>query len=424
MRQRLLSRARALQLPSIQLNDLLQRLHFATQPPAAMGGWLPQLLAQWQMPRRIVRARAQPQQGRQQGAERSSSRGGGGGSSGSSGADNAAGKAATAAAGQHATAQQPLRSIASGRLDAFYGWLPWPVTGLQGGLAFAGWDCEWLPPDRRLRAHLNGSVALVALSAFPGGSGSAEDTAAAGAADAAAELVLARSSSSAGTGGGTGNGASDGKTNGANRWQPGACCSYARIVQAAEAAGATAVLLAAPAGRQPREANCSCPVECSAELSILATMVPHSVGVVLRDVLQAGDRVNVSFEEEQVGSGSWPGVGCFCAEVQRRVGFDSCLEEEPARAAVSWRRGVPGAISVCALMAGGLCASCSASLRPVHLSLCTFILRHARRAWAYGPLSTPLLPMSLPPTHLPCFGLLMHAGPGAVGRHRRLRLAL
>ncbi|PRW21088.1 Peptide-N(4)-(N-acetyl-beta-D-glucosaminyl)a sparagine amidase F [Chlorella sorokiniana] len=129
MRQRLLSRAHVLQLPSDQLDQLLQRLHFATQPPAAMGGWLPQLLEQWQMPRRI----------------------------------------------------------------------------------------------------------------------------------------------------------------------------------AAEAAGATAVLLAAPAGRFPREANCSCPEECGAELSIPASMVPHSIGVVLRDVLRAGDRVNVSFEEEQ-GPGLWAGI--------------------------------------------------------------------------------------------------------------------
>ncbi len=301
MRQRLLNRAQALQLPTDQLSELLQRLHFATQPPAAIGGWLPQLLAQWQMPRRIVRAMAHPQQRRQ--LDGSSS--GGGSSSNSSGrsseqqaeagraADDSAanGTAQSAAAGPQAVqpqaaVQHKLGSVASGRLDAFYGWLPWPLTGLQGDLAVAGWDCDWIPPDRRARSQLNGSIALVSLSAFPGDSSGVEVEA------ASEELLPAHGGNSSSRGGGYASGLS--------RQPPRSRCSYARIVQAAEAAGATAVLLAAPAGRYPREANCSCPEECGAELGIPASMVPHSLGVVLRDVLRAGDRVNVSFEEEQV----------------------------------------------------------------------------------------------------------------------------
>lgn len=358
MRQRLLSRAQALQLPSPQLNDLFQRLHFATQPPAAIGGWLPQLLAQWQMPRRIVRARAQPQQGRQE-AESSSSDGGnssGGGSSSSSGSNSSSSSSgdgaaarATSAAGSHApptaadqqaAGQQPLASIASGRLDAFYGWLPWPLTGLQGDLAFAGWDCEWLPPDRRLRSQLNGSIALVALSAFPGGSGSAAAAAATAAPHASAEVASRQSGSGSGS---SSYSSGDGSGSSTNRWQPRPRCTYAHIVEAAEAAGATAVLLAAPAGRQPREANCSCPEECSAELSIPATMVPHSVGAVLRDVLRAGDRVNVSFEEVQVRAGGWKALG-----LPLRTGAvassvcDSCFEEEQARAGGGLATGFAG----------------------------------------------------------------------------------
>lgn len=321
MRQHLLRRAQAQQLPAKRLTELLQRLHFASQSPAAMGGWLPQLLAQWQMPRRIVRAKAQPQAQPQWELSGSSTRSSSGSSSEQQAAvaTSAQGGAAAApeqpeapaAAAQQGAGQPPLRSIASGRLDAFYGWLPWPLTGLQGDLAFAGWDCEWIRAGRRLHSHLNGSVALVALSAFPGDSG---DAAEGQLADAQLASRLSSSSSSGGNSGGGGStgGSGTGSTGSTagNRWQPRARCSYARIVQAAEASGATAVLLAAPAGRYLREANCSCPEECSAELSIPATMVPHSVGVVLRDVLRAGDPVNVSFEEEQVrGRQNWAALG-------------------------------------------------------------------------------------------------------------------
>ena len=314
MRQRLLSRAQALQLPAERLTELLQRLHFASQPPAAVDGWLPQLLAQWQMPRRIVRAKAQPQAQPQREGNGSSTRS----SSSSSSSELQAAVVTSAQGGTAAAPEQPegpaaaaqqgvgqpsFRSIASGRLDAFYGWLPWPLTGLQGDLAFAGWDCEWIRAGRQLHSRLNGSVALVALSAFPGDSSEAAE-------GQLADVELAsRHSSGSSSGGSSGSSGSTGST-AKNRWQPRSRCSYARIVQAAEAAGATAVLLAAPAGRYPHEANCSCPEECGAELSIPATMVPHSVGVVLRDVLRAGDRVNVSFEEEQVrGRQNWSALG-------------------------------------------------------------------------------------------------------------------
>lgn len=161
------------------------------------------------------------------------------------------------------------------------GWIPWPVAGVSAPLALAGRDCDWIPyanaagstagsgagaataaaaseapPPGSWAPSLNGSVALVRLTAFPG---------------------------------------ADGRRG----------CTYADMLSAAEAAGAAAVLLAAPSDAELREVNCSSAAECATAVGVPATMVSHAAGWALQEAWRAGDDVNITFTDEPV---SWVGV--------------------------------------------------------------------------------------------------------------------
>lgn len=223
MRQQLLARARALGLPGAQLAPLLQRLHFGTQPAARLASWLPQLLARWQSPRRVVQAAARP----------------------------------AAAAGAAAAAAAEVQLLSSGRLDAAYSWIPWPLSGVSAEVALTGSDCAWPAPPSTPPPRLDASVALILLTSLPGASEAA--------------------------GGGQ-------------------RCGYERMLSAAQRGGARAVMFAAPRGAHLAEVNCTGEGECGTAIAIPATLVPYMVGEVVRNELEAGGAVTATFRDVQVGA--------------------------------------------------------------------------------------------------------------------------
>lgn len=157
MERQLSTQAKALRLTPAQLASLQRRLHFGTQPVGAVAGWLPKVLNAWQY--------ARP----------------------------------TATAVVHSPPNKvpaTSRTITAARLDTSYSWFPASMASLSGRrLALAGADCRWLAPNAAATAGLNGSVALVTLTALPS-------------------------------------------------TDPRAPCSYVRLMQGATAAGADALLLA------------------------------------------------------------------------------------------------------------------------------------------------------------------------------------
>lgn len=326
MQAQLLRAARGLRLTAAQREARLRRVHFATQPALSVPGWLPRLLTDvaWLSPRRIVRATARD---RGSAAEGVVARG--------LGAVPAAGAGGTPATDAHAGrslqgSANRLKLLESGRLDAFYGWIPWALSGVSAPLAVAGTDCDWLPrgggrasggrgdagrssgqeaalPDGPPGSSLNGSVALITLTSLPGAD--------------------------------PGWGSSSG----------GQLCSYGAMLAAAEAAGAAAVLFAAPPGASLALVNCTAPAECGTPVGLPASMVPHLVGEVLREAAEAGALVQLNFIDAQVTGrrGGGPGGRARPNELEalgairghcRLGGALDCMCAHALQSARSWAR--------------------------------------------------------------------------------------
>ena len=203
MRDQLEAQAVHLGAGSAAAAEALRRLHYAVAPASRLGGWLPEVLRDWQTPRRLLLANVTQPVGR-----------------------------------------PGLRST---RLDAAYDWIPWPVTGIRAPLALAGTDCGWVVEAVRGGGGLNGSVALILLTAPPGSEGG---------------------------------------------------CGYGTMLRAAEAAGAVAALFVAPEGAAVSPVACGSDAECGLAVGIPATTVPHSAGAALAAALAAGGEAVVAFAEE------------------------------------------------------------------------------------------------------------------------------
>ena len=234
MERQLPTQAKALRLTPAQLASLQRRLHFGTQPVGAVAGWLPKVLNAWQY--------ARP----------------------------------TATAVVHSPPNKvpaTSRTITAARLDTSYSWFPASMASLSGRrLALAGADCRWLAPNAAATAGLNGSVALVTLTALPS-------------------------------------------------TDPRAPCSYVRLMQGATAARADALLLAGPptadggawlAPVQAPDCATSQPARCdaaAADIQAPASMVDFAAGQALVKALAAGSAVAVNFTTRQVGCAGWLWVG-------------------------------------------------------------------------------------------------------------------
>lgn len=307
MREQLRRQAVALGLRGAEAARRLRRLHFATLPVAQLEGALPSVLSEWAAPRKLLRAHTTPAP------------------SPAPAPAPAVGLLPLAAAGataRHAEPAEPAAAVESTRLDAFYGYIPWPLTGVTGELQWAGWDCEWgadpAAPGGAAGtaggAGLNGSVALIRLSRLPkpkkdpsrgvdGSSSSSTDG----------------SNSGGGRSGGAGQHVQEPvplPTHVEGELQQGQLqrhkCSYRTMLRRAEAAGAMAVVVATPKGEEVEEITCRggeeeegpCP---EGDVGIPATMVPYRTGRQLRRLLRAGP-VRVEFPEAQVGRGfGWVG---------------------------------------------------------------------------------------------------------------------
>ncbi|KAK9816886.1 hypothetical protein WJX72_006713 [[Myrmecia] bisecta] len=145
-------------------------------------------------------------------------------------------------------------SLTSERLDPAYEWLPWPASPEPHPLVYIGDACSDLHPW-----DLSGTVALIVPK--PGGQ---------------ADLQ----------------------------------CSYAELIANAQAANATAVLIAAPEGRDVDLMTCE-GAECSIPLTTPASMIPHAAAAQLQDAynqgVTSGQQVSVMFNTKQV-AGSFAGV--------------------------------------------------------------------------------------------------------------------
>jgi hypothetical protein len=203
MERQLRTAAARLRMPSVAAGGIFSRLHFAVDPVDELGGWLAAVLDEWTVPRGRLLANI---------------------------TDHPPNIAANS-------------TLDSTRLDAFYSWIPWPATGVEGRLVWAGDGCG---VSVRGLSALNGSVALV--------------------------------------------------TQGTRSYDLDyeGCMGNGELLGLLQRAGAAAAVFAPPSGRRVFELNCSSPADCALEVGIPATMVPHDVGESLRRALQAGSRVDVA----------------------------------------------------------------------------------------------------------------------------------
>lgn len=324
MRSQLLFQALAMGLNPGAIQHLFSRLHFATQPLSKLdSAWVTQLLAGWPTPRRLMRASLAPA----------------GGQAARQGRADAAAAAApveleSVGEGrvhgspsrrlqllqhshqqpQHAEQlqQQLQRQLQQGpllavsRLDASYGWIPWPLPAAATRLEYAGQGCDWQPTPQ-----LRGTVALITLLSFPAatastpGAGAAMPMLAAVAAAPARHTAKGEEHTAAHSGRGSASTSSSGQA--AAPLQDTTECSWAEMITRAEGAGALAVVFAAPPGSDVAEVACASDAECAVLVAIPVTMVPAAAGWQLRQALLSGEALEVEFVEE-AGPGLYAGI--------------------------------------------------------------------------------------------------------------------
>ncbi|GAB4819720.1 hypothetical protein N2152v2_006766 [Parachlorella kessleri] len=330
MRKRVQHQAHRLGLDNSTIAQRLQRMHFATEAVPELQAPLPEVLANWTSPRKLLRASnvepGRPDRSRHGRASAS-------GSSSSSRHSSAEDRSSSSSDGrsprglgiqqarqlrsmalpQHAVpaehaaggpAQHPAGTpaskrilIESTRLDAFYGWVPWPMTGITGELRWAGEDCHWnnFPRTTTLSTPARTTTSSSSSSSSSGNSTTGSN--AVGLYGSIALVTLSRFPTPA---------------HHLGRHKRRHACSYGSILAWAQGQGATAVVVAAPAGMDLEEMTCAGGEEeeggdCE-EVKIPATMVHHSVGRRLRRQLARGDQLWVEFVEEQ-GPGLFAGIG-------------------------------------------------------------------------------------------------------------------